>query len=79
MLFFGDKRIHFVHSQNIFFDKLLFLSRFLTNRAANRLFMRKREDRFKIEIDSKIVQAKVLMSANRKRNVFENIPVFTEK
>jgi hypothetical protein len=68
---------HFVHSQNIFFDKLQFFSRFLTNRAANRLFMRKREDRFKIE--KKIVQAKVLMSANRKRNVFENIPVFNEK
>jgi hypothetical protein len=77
MLFFGDKRIHFVHFQTIFFDKLQFFSRFLTNRAANRLFMRNREDRLKIK--KKIVQAKVLMSANRKINVFENIPVFNEK
>jgi hypothetical protein len=38
--------------------------------------MRNREDRF--EIENKIEQAKVLMSANRKINVFENIPVFNE-
>jgi hypothetical protein len=40
-------------------------------------FERKREDRFKIE--KKIVKAKVLMSANKERNTFENIPVFNEK
>jgi hypothetical protein len=39
--------------------------------------MRKREDRFKIE--RKIVKAKVLMSANREINVFENIPVFNKR
>jgi hypothetical protein len=39
--------------------------------------MRKREDRLKIK--RKIVKAKVLMSANSERNVFENIPVFNEK
>jgi hypothetical protein len=39
--------------------------------------MRERENR--LEIENKIVKAKVLMSANRERNVFENIPVFNEK
>jgi hypothetical protein len=39
--------------------------------------MRKREDRLKI--GKKIVRAKVLMSANKERNVLENIPVFNEK
>jgi hypothetical protein len=39
--------------------------------------MRKRENRLKIE--NKIVKAKVLMSANIERNLFENIPVFNEK
>ena len=77
MCFFGDKRIHFVHSQKIFFYKLQLFSRFSINLAANRLFMKKREDRLKIE--NKIVKVKVLMSANIERNVFENIPVFNEK
>ena len=74
MWFFGDKRKHFVHSQKIFCYKLELFSRFLITRAATRLFMRKQEDRLKIE--KQIVKAKVFMSANSERNVFENIPVF---
>jgi hypothetical protein len=65
MWFYGNKRIHFVHSQKIIFYKLQHFSRYSINRAANRLFMRKRKDGLKIE--KKIVKAKVLMSENRER------------